>query len=96
MKQSDIGKGPIQPNPRNPILKALKHPNSRAAAIAAKCADCVGCNLNHLESGFRRSIAECELNHCPLHQFCPFTDKRGLKDNRGSFAIPSCRPDIEE
>ena len=96
MKQSDIGKGPIQPNPRNPIRKALKHPNSRAAAIAAKCADCIGCNLNHLESGFRRSIAECELYHCPLHQFRPFTDKRGLKDNRGSFAIGSCRPDIEE
>lgn len=88
MKLSKIVKDPIQPNPRNPIRKALKHPNSRAAAIAAKCADCVGCNLNHLESGFRRSIAECELNHCPLHQFRPYTAKTSLKSTQSDVRGP--------
>jgi hypothetical protein len=83
MKLSNNVKGPPQANLRNPILKALKHPNSRAAAIAAKCADCVGCNLNHLEPGFRKSIAECEQDHCSLHQFRPYTNKRVLKDIQG-------------
>jgi hypothetical protein len=82
MKLPNNGKGPIPLNPRNPILKALKHPNSRAAAIAAKCADCVGCDLNHLERGFRRSIAECELVHCPLHSFRPYTARTSFESSQ--------------
>lgn len=82
MRLPKTGQGPIQFNLKNPILKALNNPKSRSAAIAAKCCDCVGCNLNHLESGFRRSIAECELHHCPLHQFRPYTAKTSLKSTQ--------------
>jgi hypothetical protein len=75
MRLPKIEQDPIQSNPKNPILKALNNPKSRSAAIAAKCADCVGCNLNHLEPGFRTTIRECELYHCPLHTFRPYTSK---------------------
>ena len=62
-------------NLKNPILKALNNPKSRSAAIAAKCCDCVGCDLNRLEPGFRTTIRECEDYHCPLHSFRPYTTK---------------------
>jgi hypothetical protein len=33
----------------NPIRQFRNNPTSRAAAIKAKCAECVGCSLDHLE-----------------------------------------------
>ena len=74
----------LQSNLKNPILKALNNPKSRSAAIAAKCCDCVGCDLNHLEPGFRTTIRECEAYHCPLHSFRPYISKTGLKENEAS------------
>ena len=75
MRLSKIGQSPIQSNLKNPILKALNKPKSRSAAIAAKCCDCIGCDLNHLAMGFRTTIAECEVFDCPLHSFRPYTSK---------------------
>ena len=41
----------------NPIQQFYRHPLSRAYAVKAKCAECVGCTPNHLEKGFKESIS---------------------------------------
>ena len=71
MRLPKIRQGPIQSNLKNPILKALNNPKSRSAAIAAKCCDCVGCDLNRLEPGFRTTIRECEVLSLPFAFFPP-------------------------
>ena len=59
----------------NPIRQFAANPNSRVAAMKAKCAECMGCNLDHMERGFRASISECSSYSCPLHSFRPFQAK---------------------
>ena len=63
----------------NPIRQLLAKPNSRRLAINAKCAECVGCTLNDLETGFREAISSCSSLSCPLHVFRPFQRKKSLK-----------------
>jgi hypothetical protein len=62
----------------NPLVQLQANPNSRALAIKAMCAHCVGCTQSSLESGFRTAIAKCEVYHCPLHSFRPFAPKTAL------------------
>ena len=59
----------------NPIRQFTANRSSRAAAIKAKCAECMGCTLDHMERGFRASISECSTYSCPLHSFRPFQAK---------------------
>ena len=50
----------------NPIEQFQRNPHSRARAIKAKCAECVGCTADHLEKGFKESISSCTAYsaHC--------------------------------
>ena len=59
----------------NPIRQFVANPNSRVAAIKAKCAECMGCTPDHMERGFRASISECSSYSCALHSFRPFQAK---------------------
>ena len=49
----------------NPIRQFVANPNSRVAAIKAKCAECMGCTPDHMERGFRASISP--VRHTPAH-----------------------------
>jgi hypothetical protein len=59
----------------NPLRQFAANPNSRVAAMKAKCAECMGCTHDHMERGFRASISECSSYSCPLHGFRPFQAK---------------------
>ena len=62
----------------NPIEQFQRNPHSRARAIKAKCAECVGCTADHLEKGFKESISSCTAYLCPLHKFRPYRAKKSL------------------
>ena len=62
----------------NPINQFADHPESRAYAVRAKCAECVGCTPNHLERGFKESITSCSSYTCPLHSFRPYQQGKSL------------------
>ena len=62
----------------NPLQRFLLNPSSRAYAIKAKCAECVGCTPGHLEKGFRESISSCSSYSCPLHRFRPYRAEKSL------------------
>tara|TARA_R110000803_G_scaffold37117_4_gene79999 strand:- start:3159 stop:3440 length:282 start_codon:yes stop_codon:yes gene_type:complete len=49
---------------------------TRGAAIKAMCAHCVGCNLDHMEVGFRTVVKHCTATACPLHNFRPWQDSK--------------------
>ena len=66
-------------NKSNPIEQFKELPFSRAYAIKAKCAECVGCTLNHIEKGFRESISSCSSYSCPLYRFRPYQPKKSLE-----------------
>ena len=66
----------------DPIKQFLAKPNSRTLAIKAKCAECMGCTLNHLEKGFRESISNCSSLSCPLHGHRPYQHKESLKGQK--------------
>lgn len=55
----------------NPIRRAKLKPNSRARAITAMCAHCMGCTEERVEPGWRRDVRECAATKCPLHSFRP-------------------------
>ena len=73
----------------NPILQFQSRPSSRAYALKAKCAECVGCTLNHLEKGFKESISSCSSYSCPLHEFRPYQAKKSLEGQKMPFQNPS-------
>lgn len=58
----------------NPITKFRKKP-TRGGAIKAMCAQCMGCDENSLEPGFRADIRDCANRGCALHQYRPFQRK---------------------
>jgi hypothetical protein len=60
----------------NPFILLERHP-TRAKAIKAMCAACMGCTRDDIEPGFRRLIRECTSVKCPLHQFRPYQAKGG-------------------
>jgi len=66
----------------NPIEQFQSHPLSRAYAIRAKCAECVGCTPEHLEKGFKESISSCSSYSCPLHRFRPYQAKKSLNSQK--------------
>ena len=66
----------------NPILQFQSRPSSRAYAVKAKCAECVGCTQNHLEKGFKESISSCSSYSCPLHGFRPYQREKSLEGQK--------------
>ena len=66
----------------NPIRQFVANPNSRVAAINAKCAECMGCTPDHMEMGFRASISSCSSYSCPLHRFRPYQREKSLKGQK--------------
>ena len=62
----------------NPIGQFRANPSSRAYAVKAKCAECVGCTPDHLEKGFKESISFCSSESCPLHRFRPYQANKSL------------------
>jgi hypothetical protein len=62
----------------NPILRFENKPNSRKAAIDAKCAECFGCTPDHLEKGFKESISSCSS----LHGFRPYQAEKSLNSQK--------------
>ena len=66
----------------NPIRQFVTNPNSRVAAIKAKCAECMGCTPDHMERGFRASISSCSSYSCPLHRFRPYQREKSLKGQK--------------
>ena len=66
----------------NPILQFQSRPSSRAYAVKAKCAECVGCTQNHLERGFKESISSCSSYSCPLHRFRPYQANKSLEGQK--------------
>ena len=66
----------------NPIEQFQSHPLSRAYAIRAKCAECVGCTPDHLEKGFKESISSCSSESCPLHRFRPYQREKSLEGQK--------------
>lgn len=74
----------------NPIIRAIEHPTFKNA-IHAKCAECFGCEPDHLESGFRESIAECKSYTCPLRPFRPYQKNPSYKNLLASIHENECQ-----
>ena len=68
----------------NPILQFQSRPSSRAYAVKAKCAECVGCTPYHLEKGFKDSISSCSSESCPLHRFRPYQREKSLEGQKNA------------
>ena len=66
----------------NPIEQFQSHPLSRAYAVKAKCAECVGCTPDQLEKGFKESISSCSSESCPLHRFRPYQQEKSLEGQK--------------
>ena len=66
----------------NPIRQLRAKPSSKTAAIKAKCAECMGCTLDHMERGFRASISSCSSYSCPLHRFRPYQREKSLNGQK--------------
>lgn len=65
---------------KNPVLGYDKKP-TRGSAIKAFCAQCMGCNREHVEPGFAKEIRNCTAPWCALYKFRPYQSK---KDNHDS------------
>jgi hypothetical protein len=66
----------------NPIQQFINNSTSRAYAMRAKCAECVGCTPDHLEKGFKDSISSCSSESCPLHRFRPYQREKSLEGQK--------------
>ena len=72
----------------NPICQFHKRPLSRAYAVRAKCAECMGCTLDHLEKGFKESISSCSSYSCPLHGLRPYQREKSLERQKTPVQNP--------
>jgi hypothetical protein len=60
----------------NYVAKAIGNTNSKALAIKAMCAHCMGCTESYREPGYRQAIGNCSSTKCPLYNFRPFRDAK--------------------
>ena len=72
----------------NPIQQFINNSTSRAYAMRAKCAECVGCTPYHLERGFKDSISSCSSYTCPLHRFRPYQREKSLEGQKRAVQNP--------
>ena len=56
----------------NPLQKARENPHSRAAALKAKCFECVGGTLDDSPPNWRNEIRYCTSIMCPLVPVRPY------------------------
>jgi hypothetical protein len=59
----------------NPIIQYESKPTSKAAAIKAKCGECMGCTRDQVEPGWRDLVRNCTSFGCPLYNHRPFRGK---------------------
>lgn len=78
----------------NPIQQLKLKPKSKAAAIKAKCAECVGCEDAYIEKGFKETISACSSYSCPLHSFRPYQAKKSLE--RPKKTLQRCQKDTNQ
>jgi hypothetical protein len=55
----------------DPFNQLSRRPRSRALAIKAFCASCMGCEPGNLVPGWRNDVKNCTAKHCPLYTFRP-------------------------
>lgn len=60
----------------NPLLIFEKHPTHRNA-VAAKCAECMGCSPIERIKGLSTMVRECSSHSCPLHRLRPYQADSG-------------------
>lgn len=56
----------------NPVSRFFNLKATRKAAIEAKCAQCMGCTQDSIETGFKSDISDCSSYDCALRQFRPY------------------------
>lgn len=58
---------------RNPVKKYFdSEKRTRAGAIKAFCAQCMGCDYDFIEPGFVGEIRNCTSKKCALYDFRPY------------------------
>lgn len=63
----------------NPVEKwEMSEKKSKTLAIAAKCAECMGCYVGHIETNFRLNIRNCTSHKCPLYPVRPYQTIKGV------------------
>jgi len=62
----------------NPVARFFALKPSRAGAIKAKCAECMGCTKDHLEEGYKNEIRNCSAQACSLYSFRPYKMPRNI------------------
>ena len=67
----------------NPILRFQAQPTLKRA-VAAKCAECMGCTPKALAEGFRKEIRDCSSKTCSLWTFRPYQGKAEVADAEDS------------
>ena len=72
----------------NPVPENAGNRTSRALAIKAMCAHCVGCTPDHIEPGFREEIRNCSAPNCPLWHFRPYQTKKAPVATEAEETIP--------
>ena len=61
---------------QNPVIRwNNSDKKSRALAITANCAECMGCSATHWEPGFKEEIRNCTITNCTFHGFRPYQVK---------------------
>jgi len=60
---------------QNPVRRAIGNKTSRRDAINAFRAQCMGCDEDYLEPGFRTEIRNCTSRKCALWHFRPYQVK---------------------
>ena len=63
----------------NLVQQLYLNPSSRAYAIQAKCADCVGCTPGRIERGSEGSISSYSSRFCPLYRSPPYQQEMTLE-----------------
>jgi hypothetical protein len=58
----------------NPIIASQHNPSSRALAIKAMCAHCIGVTTTDAPQNWRKDIKECTaMATCPLWKLRPYS-----------------------
>lgn len=64
----------------NPIPRLREDPSSKARAIKAMCAQCMGCTDDYTEPGFRQQVRTCTSKDCALWAVRPYQVVRRKAD----------------
>ena len=59
----------------NAFVKNIGNTKSMRLAVNAMCAHCMGCNAEHMESGYKKDVRDCKSTDCPLWHFRPYRER---------------------